>query len=450
MKANDPSPEEVRGLESRLEDAILRGEGNPDVDQASGRVLGKVRGYVGDNPSSIARRWPNRFLVFTAIAAPAAVAAALAVAVITGQFQKAVVPVPAGSPVPSPQASPQASPSPAAAQVAIVETSTPPNSTGPVTVHWVGMDGKELATHQLPTSEAVLGAGGSRVLVYRNDGHVLELRTDGSTTDLGGGMPTTSAPGPTSVPVRALVSPDASRWIWSTMTNAGSSFTSHIWLGADGQAPREVTKATEDARALQPYSWTLANPLIVHQAVGIGGYILFNEAHGAVEQLDLASGKNIPVGPPANGAGGANVGVLDLAGNGAVAYTQIQGTNGFVVVNGPGQRGLSADVPAANQTGGLLFDPGSSHLVYATAPAGGPPHQRFETDIIDLNTGVKQKFGPADLRPAAWLPDGRLVEFRTTSDGDGSPGTYLVSLDGAAAQVSSYDTFIGVAQLSKP
>lgn len=449
MKANDPSPEEIRRLESRLEDAILASEA-PGGDQASARVLAKVRGYVRETQPSTARAWSNRFLVFTAIAAPTAVAAAIALAVITGQFQKAVVPIPAGSPMPSPLASPLASPSPAAAQTAIVELSMAPNSTGPVTVHWVGTDGKELASQQLPTTEAVLGSGGSRVLVYRNDGHVLELHTDGSTTDLGGGMPSTSAPGTTSVPVRALVSPDGSRWIWSTMTNLGSSFTSHIWLGADGQAPREVTKATEDGRALQPYSWTLPNPLIVHQAVGIGGYILFNEAHGNVEQLDLASGKLTMVGPPSNGAGGSSAGVLDLAGNGAVAYTQTQGSTAFVVVNGPGQRGLSADVPASNQTGGLLFDAGSSHLVYATATAGGPPHQRFETDIIDLNTGAKQKFGPADLRPAAWLPDGRLVEFRTSSDGDGSPGTYLVSLDGTATQISSYEAYFGITLVGKP
>jgi hypothetical protein len=447
MNRNDPSPEEILRLESRLEDAILGGGEKTDDSQVSARVLGKVRGYVRSTPPATARGWSTRLLVITAIAAPATVAAALALAVISGQFQKAVVPVPAGSPVPSPVASPQASPSAAAAQMAIVEISMPPNLTGPVSVHWVGLDGKELATQQLPSTEAMLGSGGSRVLVYRNDGHVLALQADGSTTDLGGGMPSTSAPGQTSVPVRAFVSPDGTQWIWSTMTSQGTSFVSHVWLGTDGQAPREVANATEANRALQPYSWTLPNPLIAHSAVGVGGYILFNQAHGPVEQLDLASGKTKPVGAPNNGGNPASA--VDLAGNGTVAYVQAQGTMGFVVVSGPtGQRGLSANVPASNQTGGLLFDAGSNHLVFATSPAAGPPHERFETDIIDLNSGAHQKFGPADLRPAAWLPDGRLVEFRTSSDGDGSPGTYLVSLDGTATQVSSYDIFVGTAQVT--
>ena len=152
------------------------------------------------------------------------------------------------------------------------------------------------------------------------------------------------------------------------------------------------------------------------------------------------------MGPPNNGGNPASA--ADLAGNGAVAYVQTQGSTGFVVVNGPGQRGLSANVPAANQTGGLFFDAGSNHLVFATSPAGGPPHERFETDIIDLNSGAKTKFGPADLRPAAWLPDGRLVEFRTTADGDGNQGMFLVALDGTAVQVSSYATFVGTTQVA--
>jgi hypothetical protein len=281
------------------------------------------------------------------------------------------------------------------------------------------------------------------VLVYRSDGHVLELRTDGSTADLGGGMPTSSAP--TTVPVRALVSPDGGQWIWSTMSGSGTTFTSHIWLGSDGRAPREVMKATEDSRALQPYSWTLANPLIVHQSVGIGGYILFNQAFGQVVQLDIGSGKTTVVGPPGNGNG--SPADVALAGNKAVAYTQVQGSQGFVVVNGPGQRGLSANVPAKNQTGGLLFDGGSNHIVYCTSPAAGPPHEHFETHVIDLNSGAQTKFGPADLRPAAWTPDGRLVEFRTPVDGDGAQATYLVSLDGAATKVSGYSQFVGFVQL---
>ena len=107
-------------------------------------------------------------------------------------------------------------------------------------------------------------------------------------------------------------------------------------------------------------------------------------------------------------------------------------------------------MPATGQAGGLMFDAGSSHLVFATSPANGPPHEHFETDILDLNSGARTKFGPADLQPATWLPDGRLVEFRNSSVRRGVPGTYVVSLDGGAANISPYDTVVGVAELLLP
>jgi hypothetical protein len=438
---------ELFDLEHRLQAAEASEE---DVVSAN-HARARVHRYMQSAPARGRRFWTGPLTAFAVIGVPAVAAAAIAAALIlgtpkpVGQVQPAGTPdaTPAATPSLEPSASPSAAPPP---RTFLVETSNPANQAGPVTVHWVGLDGKELAAQQLPANEAVLGSGGGRVLVYRSDGHVIALHTDGSTQDVGSGMPTSSSPGQVSVPVRALVGPDGQQWIWSTMTNAGTRITSHIWLGRDGEAPRAVASATQDSIALQPYSWTLANPLIAHQAVGIGGYILFNQAHGQVGQLDLGTGRTTTVGPPSNGLG-EPAGDVALAGNGAVAYTQAQGTMGFVIVNGPGMRGLSANVPVANQTGALLFDAGSSHLVYCTSPAAGPPHEHFETHIINLNSGAQTKFGPADLRPAAWAPDGRMVEFRTASDGDGKPGTFLVALDGTATRVGDHSQFVGFVQL---
>jgi hypothetical protein len=255
-------------------------------------------------------------------------------------------------------------------------------------------------------------------------------------------MPTSTAG---SVPVRALVSPDGTQWIWGQIvTQAGNSVTSKITVAGIGASARTVAQAVEDNHALEPYRWALANPLISHNAMGVGGYILFTTAYGQVDQLDLATGQQTPLGT-------ADTGVVDLAGNGAKAYSsQPQGTQRILTVTGPGLRGLSATLPATGQAGGLMFDAGSSHLVFATSPSNGPGHEHFETDMIDLNSGARTKLGPADLRSATWLPDGRLVEFRTSFDGDGMPGTYLVSLDGGAANISPYDTVVGVAELLLP
>ncbi len=322
----------------------------------------------------------------------------------------------------------------------LVEISTPPNLVGPQTVHWIDLHGAQVAAHQLPTNEAVLGAGGGHVLVYRGDGHVLDLRRDGSDAGVGQGMPATTARGATTVPVRALVSPDGTQWLWGQIVSQpGSNVTSTLTLAGIGAPARMVAQATEEGHALEPYRWTLADPLVAHAAVGVGGYLLFDEAAGQVDKLSLASGAQTPVGP-------ARPEAVDLAGSGARAYIENKAaaTTRLLTVSGPGERGLSAILPSNGQAGGLMFDPSSSHLVFASSPANSPGHEHLETDVLDLISGARSTFGPADLRPATWLPDGRLVEFRTSADGDGVPGTYLVALDGTALRISPYARIAGV------
>jgi hypothetical protein len=87
---------------------------------------------------------------------------------------------------------------------------------------------------------------------------------------------------------------------------------SKIWLDGIGTSARTVAQAVEDNHALEPYHWALANPLVTHSALGVGGYILFNTAYGQVDELDLATGKQTPIGP-------ADASAVDLATNGVKA-----------------------------------------------------------------------------------------------------------------------------------
>jgi hypothetical protein len=271
---------------------------------------------------------------------------------------------------------------------------------------------------------------------------------DGTADDVGSGMPT-AKPGPDPLPVRTLVSPDGTQWIWGQIvSSAGSTVTSTISLGGIGAPPRVVARAVEDQHELRPYRWTAESPLITHGAIGVGGYILFNPPYGQVDQLKLATGELTAIGP-------ADTDAVDVATNGAQAYIELNPgrTARLLTQNGPGLRGLSATLPTTGQAGSLMFDVLSSHLVFCTSPgnlANAAGKEQFETDVIDLNSGARTKFGPPDLRPAMWLPDGRLVEFRGSTDGDGVPGTYLVSRDGAAAKISSYDTVVGFVELPVP
>jgi hypothetical protein len=351
-------------------------------------------------------------------------------------------------PVTSPPAPPH---SPTAPEAVLVETSASTAGQGPVTVHWVALDGRELASQDLPANEAVIGAGGSRLLVYRSDGHVLDLHTDGSSDDVGSGMPANTAPVANtrlSPPFRTVVSPDGNRWIWSKIVGTPNLGTLHsqMWLSRVGQTPTVVADATESDHWLVPNSWRLANPLIAHQALGVGGYLLFAYDFGAVDQLDLTSGKQTPFGP-------ADAAVVDVARNGAVGYIQKQNQSHTLVVTRPGLRDLSFALAISDQAGDVLFDPGSTHLVFATSPlvgnAGGLSEQ-YETDIIDLNTGARTKLDPAGIRPAGWTPDGRLIAVRPNGAAGGPIGTYLVSISGRASQLTGFDGFYGLELIHIP
>ena len=269
---------------------------------------------------------------------------------------------------------------------------------------------------------------------------------DGSSDDIGSGMPTNTAPGQTDVPVRAIVSPDGNQWIWAKMISTSPQGTVHsqIWLSGVGQTPRVVADATETAHALEPRSWNLGNPLISHSAIGVGGYLLFDDySFGVVDQLDLASGKQTPVGP-------ADASVVEVARNGAAGYIQ----NHMLIVNGPGLRGLSFNLPTSGLAGGVLFDPASSHLVFATSPALGPQGEQIETDIIDLNTGARAKYGPPGISPKGWTPDGRLIAVRPQGAAGGPAGTFLISISGSAfapggetvSQLSGHTQYYGLEQ----
>ena len=456
MSEKFPDDGELLDLERRLRAADSAGFESGAINRIRNRVRNHAE--VGARARSERRGWFSRITPFAVVAVPVAAAAAIAAAVILGapKNQSQVV-QPAGSPGPSPISTPVAAPStsptpatPATPTTFLVEVAHPANASGPTTIHWVSLEGKDAGSQQLPANEAIMGAAGGHVLVYRADGHVLDLHMDGTAQDVGSGLPKTTASGQASVPVRVAVSPDGARWIWGEMVGlSGSSVHSRLWLAGIGLQPKALVDDTEDSRAIQPYSWTLDKPLVTHAALGIGGYILFDYTHGPVDQLDPATGRQIPVGP-SNSADNPNPStVLDLASNGAVGYisSPTQGMR-FLTVNGPGQRGLGFALPNSGQAGGVLFDPSNNHLVYCTSPAGGPPHEQFETDIVDLNKGGHQKLGPADLRPQAWTPDGQLVEVRTPSDGDGAAATYLVSVDGTATKVSSFYEFVGIVRVT--
>jgi hypothetical protein len=115
--------EELLQLEEQMRAATFAGLDTT----ASGRVLDRVREHVRAFPkgrSRFGRDWKRRLLAVAPFVIPAAAAAAIAIAVISNQPRKAILPVPAGSP--STLTSPEVSPSPIATPSPTMTVVPPP------------------------------------------------------------------------------------------------------------------------------------------------------------------------------------------------------------------------------------------------------------------------------------------------------------------------------------
>ena len=149
MSENTPDDADLLGFEDELRASALGGA----PASPGGRVFDRVRGHVQANPGGRGRfgGWNRRLFAIAAIAIPAGAAAAITAAVLVSQPQKAVLPLPAGSPSSEPSISPSLSPSevPAPAERLVVVLRDSTGTGNPVglgvaadTILLVGPDGK--------------------------------------------------------------------------------------------------------------------------------------------------------------------------------------------------------------------------------------------------------------------------------------------------------------------
>src|SRR2546421_7415144 len=140
-----------------------------------------------------------------------------------------------------------ASPSASAALIVVSEETGYQAAATPVRL--MRSDGKEVDRLTVKQGSRVARAAGKRIFVLGGDGSLKAVHRDGSVETLG----------TVGTPTGFVVSPDGTRWMWST---AGVNGSSQVHLAGDGLAPRVVGQLQSQDRTLRARSWTAGGTFI--------------------------------------------------------------------------------------------------------------------------------------------------------------------------------------------
>jgi hypothetical protein len=332
----------------------------------------------------------------------------------------------------------RAATSPAAAQlIAVLDA---PFGTLGNTVRLVEGDGIEVASAPVPADGESIAAAGQHVLVG-GGGRLTAIGRDGVRRSLGG------LPGDAAEQTVAglIVSPDGGRWLWSSITQEADGLAhSRLYVAGEGTAPRLLAERSELGRALRPVAWTAGGPVVADEPLGIGGYFLFRREVGPTSLVDIASASLRPLTTD-------DCAFSDLSANGAIACVR-NGREGPHGDEPPSLRLISAQGSITDvvcgagtaQAGAAFFSGDGATVSLAISPALADGAERIETDVVDVKGGTRRSLGSAGLIPQGWLHDGRLLATRMPGVAGGEPGTYIVSLDGAATRIAAGSTVVGL------
>lgn len=330
----------------------------------------------------------------------------------------------------------QGSRTPTQALVAVLDQ---PLGVVPNAVRFVDLGGRTVGSSPLAADTEALASAGDRLLVA-GGGRLAAIRATGSVDDLG--RLVDDLPGWL---VRGLVaSPNGQYWAWSVVTQDPDGVV-HVRLDlGSATGIRTILARDELRRALQPIAWTTGGLVVADEPVGIGGYVLFRRAFGPTAILDPTTGSLRPLTDDA-------CAFSDLAPDGRVACI-VDGREGphdagpvRLRVLRPGAPPLDVPLaPSVAQAGAALFSPDGTTLTLATSPALANGAERIDMALVDATTGALRPLPTSGLTPVVWLDDRHLVATRPPGSAGGTPGTYVVALDGSLIRLSSSPTFVGL------
>lgn len=307
----------------------------------------------------------------------------------------------------------------------------------PGSISLFATDGTSAGTLQLKPGWGVLSVAGSRIFIRAADGSLDALQRDGTLRVLD------AAPN-TMVGIGGLIaSPDGKQWVWAAQTSDTTSQS--LYMAGDNLPTRKLATFTY-ATVLQAYAWTHQGIFLDSLPPDFNGYRPFNTTFGAfggVRRLDPSSGSITLISAQ-------DCAFSDQSPDGSLACfprlpNYLFPTRHMVrIINSNGAAtDLTLAVPRFNYVGDAYFSPDGSQLTVAGATGVGndflqnvnpsPKPEEYGTDLIQTADASIKKFGPVGTRPAmgtnSWLPDGRLVLWRSDSFG-GSPGLYVLDLRG--------------------
>jgi hypothetical protein len=224
-----------------------------------------------------------------------------------------------------------------------------------------------------------------------------------------------------------------------------------VHMAGDGMSPRVVAESNEDARSIQPYSWTPVAAFLSDNPIGIGGYILFNPAGGPVSRLDPASFSSSPVAHTSDCA------FSDMRADGTIAcFNRGGGSSNRPSLSLIGPDGkintIQLASPRFNQNGDGYFSPDGKLVTVGGAAGSGvdnPPEQ-YATDVVTVSDRSIKQLALDQVRPAGamqsalWLADGSMVVYRPRGGAGGAAGVFVSSPSGASRQITQGGIPIGV------
>jgi hypothetical protein len=300
-------------------------------------------------------------------------------------------------------------------------------------VRFFNLSGQEVNHLTLPGDSQIIAVAGSRVFVSTQSGQLSALHRDGSSESLG--VIDAGAP--------FVASPDGKRWVWATSTTQASQVASAIHLAGDGVAPRVIETASENYRSLRPYAWTKVGLFVEHGAMGIGGYIPYLPATGAVDEVNLATNGVKPI------AGSDRCQFSDMAEDGTIACLPGQHTLRLAYPNGR-NTDISLLTPRFNLSGDAYFSPDGQQLTVAGAVGVGfQAGEQYATDLVATSDASISRISLVGVRPASfmrsacWLPDGSLITYRPDNSAD-PQGTFIYHASRSSTMITKSGMPLGV------